>query len=217
MVSVPVRAAPGQPHRRGRTGVLGGRGHRRRPALLRGSSTSAPDEEAGDHRPPRHRPAAAGDRRGLHFRPAVAVGSCYAGPVDDSERAVRTLREFDAPLVDLVGPTLYVDHQSGIDDTVPGWHYYWYRPHRPARRGDRRRRRARLPCRLREVMRGDVPSGGAVRRAIRDATAYPGRDVDHNIIVGAVWLPEEDDTVRAPEDRVGPGLPRRPGALAVST
>ena len=34
--------------------------------------------------------------------------------------------EFGTPLVDLVGATLYVDHQSGLDDTVPhGWHYYW--------------------------------------------------------------------------------------------
>ena len=62
----------------------------------------------------------------LHFRPAVAVGSCYAGAVEDGERAVRALREFGTPLVDLVGPTLYVDHQSSLDDTVPhGWHYYW--------------------------------------------------------------------------------------------
>ena len=62
----------------------------------------------------------------LHFRPAIAVASCYAGPVEDGERAVRALRQFGTPLVDLVGPTLYVDHQSGLDDTVPhGWHYYW--------------------------------------------------------------------------------------------
>ncbi|HVD82221.1 MAG TPA: FAD-binding oxidoreductase [Propionibacteriaceae bacterium] len=61
----------------------------------------------------------------LHFRPAIAVASCYAGPVEDGERAVRALREFGTPLVDLLGPTLYVDHQSGLDDTVPhGWHYY---------------------------------------------------------------------------------------------
>jgi FAD/FMN-containing dehydrogenase len=62
----------------------------------------------------------------LHFRPAIAVASCYAGPVDDGDRAIRPLREFGTPLVDLVGPTAYVDHQRGIDDTVPhGWHYYW--------------------------------------------------------------------------------------------
>ena len=41
--------------------------------------------------------------------------------------------------------------------------------------------------------------GGAVSRAPRDATAYPGRDVDHNIVMDAAWLPEQDDTVRASE------------------
>jgi FAD/FMN-containing dehydrogenase len=62
----------------------------------------------------------------LHFRPAIAVGSCYTGSVEDGERAVRALRQFGTPLVDLVGPARYVDHQSGLDDTVPhGWHYYW--------------------------------------------------------------------------------------------
>jgi hypothetical protein len=55
----------------------------------------------------------------LHFRPAIAVASCYAGSVEDGERAVRALRQFGTPLVDLVGPTRYVDHQSGLDDTVP--------------------------------------------------------------------------------------------------
>src|SRR4029453_2319782 len=37
--------------------------------------------------------------------------------------------------------------------------------------------------------------GGAVSRAARDATAYPDRDVAHNIIIDAAWLPEQDDTV----------------------
>jgi FAD/FMN-containing dehydrogenase len=33
--------------------------------------------------------------------------------------------------------------------------------------------------------------GGAVARVLRDATAYAGRDVAHNIIIDAVWLPDE--------------------------
>jgi FAD/FMN-containing dehydrogenase len=41
--------------------------------------------------------------------------------------------------------------------------------------------------------------GGAIPRAPRDATAYPGRDVDHNVIIDAAWLPERDDAVRASE------------------
>jgi len=41
--------------------------------------------------------------------------------------------------------------------------------------------------------------GGAVAKAPRDATAYPGRDVDHNIIIDAAWLPEQSDSVGAAE------------------
>ena len=62
----------------------------------------------------------------LHWRKAIAVACCYAGPVEDGARAVQALRRFGAPLVDLLGPTPYVAHQSGLDSTVPhGWHYYW--------------------------------------------------------------------------------------------
>jgi hypothetical protein len=104
--------------------------------------------------------------------------------------------------VDLVGPTLYVDHQRGLDHTVPhGWHYYW---------------KATNLTRLSDEVIGVVAEhaydatsprsyasmfhmGGAVARAPRDATAYPSRDVEHNIIIDAAWLPEQDDTVRASE------------------
>jgi FAD/FMN-containing dehydrogenase len=134
----------------------------------------------------------------LHFRPAIAVACCYAGPVDDGERIVRALRRFGTPLVDLVGPTLYVDHQSGLDDTVPhGWHYYW--------------KATSLTTLSHEVI--DVIAehaylarsprsyalmfhmGGAVARVPRNATAFPGRDVAHNVIIDAAWLPDQDDTV----------------------
>jgi hypothetical protein len=104
--------------------------------------------------------------------------------------------------VDLVEPTLYVDHQSSIDDTVPhGWHYYW--------------KATNLTGLSEEVI--DVIAehahgatsprsyaamfhlGGAVARAPRDATAYPSRDVEHNIMIDAAWLPDQDDTVGAAE------------------
>jgi FAD/FMN-containing dehydrogenase len=138
----------------------------------------------------------------LHSRPAIAVGSCYAGPVEDGERAVRALREFGTPLVDLVGLTRYVDHQSSLDDTVPhGWHYYWKATNLP-----------RLSDETIDVVAdhayaaGSPKSyaamfhmGGAVARTPRDATAYANRDVDHAIIIDAAWLPDQDDTVATGE------------------
>jgi hypothetical protein len=132
----------------------------------------------------------------LHFRPAIAVASCYAGPVEDGERAVRALRRFGTPLVDLVGPTLYVDHQSGIDDTVPhGWHYYWKGT------GLNRLSDDVIDIVAAHAYGAASPRsyaamfhmGGAIPRAPRDATAYSGRDVDHHMSIDAVWLPEQDD------------------------
>jgi FAD/FMN-containing dehydrogenase len=132
----------------------------------------------------------------LHFRPAVAVASCHAGPVEAGERAVRPLREFGTPLVDLVGPTLYVDHQSGIDDTVPhGWHYYWKATDLTGLSDEV------IDVVAEHAYRATSPRsyaamfhlGGAVARTPRGATAYPGRDADHNIVIDAVWLPEQRD------------------------
>ena len=144
-------------------------------------------------------PAIADD---LHFRPAVAVSCCYAGPVDDGQRAVRALRRFGTPLVDLVGPKLYVDHQRGIDATVPhGWHYYWKAADLTGLSDPV------IDVVAEHAFRAASPRtytamfhlGGAVARVARDATAYAGRAAAHNIIVDAVWLPDEDDTVGVAE------------------
>ena len=130
----------------------------------------------------------------LHFRPAIAVACCYAGAVEEGERAVGELRRFGTPLVDLVGPKPYVAHQGAIDETVPhGWHYYW---------------KASSLTGLSDAVISVVADhaytassprsyavmfhmGGAVARVPDDATAYAGRDVAHNIVIEGVWLPEE--------------------------
>lgn len=138
----------------------------------------------------------------LHYRPAIAVASCYAGSVEDGERAVRALREYGTPLVDLVGPTRYVDHQSGLDDTVPhGWHYYWKATDLTALSDEV------IDIVAEHAYRANSPRsyaamfhlGGAVARVPHDATAFLGRDVEHNIIVDAAWLPEEDESVGTAE------------------
>jgi FAD/FMN-containing dehydrogenase len=139
---------------------------------------------------------------GLHFRPAIGITSCYAGPVEEGERAVRALRGFGTPLVDLVGPTLYLDHQRGIDDTVPhGWHYYWKATDLTGLSDEvidviaEHAHRARSPRSYAAMFH----LGGAVARVPRDATAYAGRDVEHNIVIDAAWLPDQHDVVGAAE------------------
>jgi FAD/FMN-containing dehydrogenase len=41
--------------------------------------------------------------------------------------------------------------------------------------------------------------GGAVARVPEDTTAYSDRDMPHNIIIDAVWLPDESDEHAAAE------------------
>jgi FAD/FMN-containing dehydrogenase len=130
----------------------------------------------------------------LHRRPAIAVACCYAGAVAAGERAVRALRRFGTPLVDLIGPAPYAAFQGGFDDTVQhGWHYYWKAANLAGLSDD-----AIAVVADHAYAAGSSRSyaamfhmGGAVARVSRDATAYPARDVAHNIIIDAVWLPEE--------------------------
>ncbi|MFE1560891.1 FAD-binding oxidoreductase [Streptomyces sp. NPDC058734] len=130
----------------------------------------------------------------LHWRPAVAVACCYAGAVEDGEHAVRDLRRFGTPLVDLLSPKPYAAFQSGLDDTVlHGWHYYWKSTDLTGLSDDviaviaDHGYRAGSPRSYAAMFH----MGGAVGRIPGDATAYAGRDVAHNIVIDGVWLPDE--------------------------
>src|SRR5205823_4883495 len=48
-------------------------------------------------------------------QPVVAIVACYAGPVEEGERAFAPLREFGPPAMDLVQPMPYVAVQQLLD------------------------------------------------------------------------------------------------------
>ncbi|MEU0444341.1 FAD-binding oxidoreductase [Streptomyces tendae] len=138
----------------------------------------------------------------LHWRPAIAVVCCYAGPIADGERAVEALRRLGAPLVDLLAPKPYCAHQSATDDTTPhGWHYYWKSTDLADLSDDT------ISVIAEHAYRAGSPRsyavmfhmGGAVSRVAHTATAYGGRDVAHNINIDAVWLPGESGEHAAAE------------------
>jgi FAD/FMN-containing dehydrogenase len=131
----------------------------------------------------------------LHWRPAVMVGTCYAGPIEDGEQVLRPLRAFRTPLLDLVGPLPYVEFQSAMDSTVAhGWHYYWKSTHLPELSDD-----------LIDVITGHAFScssprsyvlmfhlKGAVGRVAEGATAFGNRQASHAITLDGVWRPGEN-------------------------
>jgi len=138
----------------------------------------------------------------LHWRPAIAVACCYAGAVEDGERVVRPLRRFGTPLVDLLAPTSYAAFQGALNDTVPhGWHYYWKATNLAGLTDDviaviaDHAYNASSPRSYAAIFH----MGGAVAPVPRDATAYAGRDVAHNMSIDGVWLPDESGEHAAAE------------------
>ena len=149
----------------------------------------------------------------LHWRPAIAVACCYAGAVEDGERAVRALRRFGTPLVDLLAPSPYAAFQGGIDDTVPhGWHYYWKGTTLGGLSDD-----AIAVIADHAYAAGSPRSyaamfhmGGAVARVPHDATAFGGRDVAHNMSHRRGVAPRRVRRARRGRDRLGAAVPPSP-------
>jgi hypothetical protein len=58
--------------------------------------------------------------------PALAIISCYNGPIEAGEEVMRPLRAFGPPLADQVGPMTYLQVQTMLDASFPaGVRNYW--------------------------------------------------------------------------------------------
>jgi hypothetical protein len=126
----------------------------------------------------------------VHGKPVVVIGACYAGPLDDGERAIAPLRRFGEPLVDLIQPTPYVSHQSLFDPTAPhGLGYYWKSEYVPALSD------ALIDTLAERAWGAPTPEsytiifhlGGAVGREDPEGSAFEDRRARHAVNIDAVW------------------------------
>ena len=61
----------------------------------------------------------------LHGEKMIAIAACWSGDVARGEAALRPLRKFGPPAVDVIAEMPYVAWQSLLDPGAPhGWHYY---------------------------------------------------------------------------------------------
>jgi hypothetical protein len=130
----------------------------------------------------------------LHWRPVVMVGACYAGSIEMGEQALRPLRAFRTPLLDLVGPAPYAGFQGALDSTVMhGWHYYWKSTHLPELNEDLIEVLARhaFSCSSPRSYVAMFHLGGAVCRVAEGETAFGNRQASHAITLDAAWQPGE--------------------------
>ena len=133
----------------------------------------------------------------VHGQPVVVIGACYAGPVEEGERAVAPLRRFGDPLVDLIRPTPYVSHQALFDPTAPhGLGYYWKSEYVPSLSD------ALIDTLAAHAWRVVTPEsytiifhlGGAVGREDPAGSAFEDRRAAHAVNIDAVW----SEPARAP-------------------
>jgi hypothetical protein len=131
----------------------------------------------------------------LHWRPVVMVGICYAGPIEDGEQVLGSLRAFRSPLLDLIGPTPYVGFQSALDSTVVhGWNYYWKSTHLPELCNELIDVIAEhaFSCASPRSYAAMFHLKGAVSRVAEGATAFGNRQASHAITLDSVWRPGEN-------------------------
>jgi FAD/FMN-containing dehydrogenase len=126
----------------------------------------------------------------VHGQPVVVIGACYAGPLEEGERAVAPLRRFGEPLVDLIRPTPYVSHQALFDPTAPhGLGYYWKSEYMPPLSD------ALIDTLAEHAWRAETAEsytimfhlGGAVGREDPEGSAFEDRRATHAAVIDAVW------------------------------
>ncbi|MDL5363149.1 FAD-binding oxidoreductase [Halalkalicoccus sp. NIPERK01] len=127
----------------------------------------------------------------------IAITGCYAGSVEDGERALAPLEEIAEPIADFSGPMPYVDYQQLFDEDYPdGMRYYWKSLYLDGLSESAIDRIVYwtdvAPSPLSTV---DVwQLGGAIERADTEDSAFAGRHAPFLLGVEANWeRPEDDD------------------------
>jgi FAD/FMN-containing dehydrogenase len=129
-------------------------------------------------------------------QPVVGVVLCYAGHVEDGEKALRPLRDFGPPAMDMVQPMPYLAVQRLIDPgNQKGMRNYWtaeFLTGLPdAAIETICRYHLSKPSPLTQVVL--VPGGGAVGRVPDDRMAIGQRQAPFNIHIMSMWTDIADD------------------------
>jgi hypothetical protein len=133
----------------------------------------------------------------MHGVPLVAIGTCYAGDIEEGMRVVQPIKEFGPPGADLIGPMPYTMHQGLLDPILPRGLRYYVKSVYLDELDDQAIRtlvdhaaRMTSPLSLATLQH----YRGAVSRVDPDATAYAYRNAGFAVTMGAAWTrPDEDD------------------------
>ena len=132
----------------------------------------------------------------MHFQPAVGLFALYAGPGDEADEAIGTLRKIGSPVVDAVMPMPYTVVQTLIDaGNVAGRRQYWKSEHVPELTDPAIdvvvEHANKMPSPFSFVV--IEPKRGAISRVGEDETALGRRDVFATFYGIGQWEDPADD------------------------
>ena len=126
---------------------------------------------------------------------ACILACAYAGTADEGLKAVRPLKEFGSPVMDMIGPIPYVGQQSLLEQAAPPGHRNYWKAEfidRPSARFIDTWVDAFSTVASPMSFLLLFPIHGAAARVAPEATAFPLRGGVHVGIYGA-WKPGEAD------------------------
>jgi FAD/FMN-containing dehydrogenase/pimeloyl-ACP methyl ester carboxylesterase len=131
-------------------------------------------------------------------QPVVGMVVCYAGPLDEAEEALRPLREFGPPAIDMVEPMPYTGVQQLIDPSFPaGLRNYWTGDFLTGLPDEAIEVLCRFHLTKPSPLTGIIvfPGGGALARVPDGTMAIGQRQAPYNIHITSLWPNPADDDV----------------------
>jgi FAD/FMN-containing dehydrogenase len=127
-----------------------------------------------------------------------SISVCYAGPIEEAEKAIKPLRTYGTPIQDQIAPRCYLEIQSAADAIFPrGRRYYWkaqfLRDLSDAAIDTLLTAYASAPSESLLVLQH---VGGAIARVPATATPYANRDALYDCFPISIWDNPEEDTAR---------------------
>lgn len=123
----------------------------------------------------------------------AAMPLCHCGPLAEGEAAVRPIKEFGAPIMDVVGPMPYVQVNAMLDEDYPrGALNYWKSSFLSALSDEAIDALVDCAAKCPSSMRGsgivlEHVHGAATRHRVED-TAFPHRRNGYSMVILAQWM-----------------------------
>jgi FAD/FMN-containing dehydrogenase len=126
----------------------------------------------------------------------VAIVVCHCGSLVDGEKAVQPIKSFGSPAMDVIGTVPYCDMNTMLDGGFPrGALNYWKSAFLAGLSDEAIRTMidcfAKCPTPMGALMLEHFH--GAVTRVGPNDTAFPHRDVGHNLLVLGQWAEQKDN------------------------